>query len=321
MKKVPRDFVHPLTKVPLLLNENDDLCAPDNPDEVFKNHDGSYDFASHDKRLKDRAFYDKCYEKAPVTEQPLRLSDIKMKWHEESGFESLLSKMGDLHNKRVLLLGNGMSEKELYFVTQGADVVYTDLSICGVRRIKDIFFISDFAEQFRNKIEFHAVDALHLPFADKSFDVIYGCAFAHHIQNLDLFFIDVARCLKIGGECVFFDDAYSGLWNTAKNTILKPMQLYSHKKTGISPEDKLATKKGGFKKHDLEILMKKYSFRHMTFDRTSFFEYLIQRGADKLGVGFVKILLPLAQSIDRCLKKRTCFISNQGIRLVWGFKK
>jgi len=246
---------------------------------------------------------------------------MEKEWREEVGFETLLRSMGDLRDKRVLLLGNGMSTKEFYFPSLGARVVYTDLSITGARRMKEIFAHSELAEQHLSQIEFHAVDALHLPFASQSFDCIYGCAFVHHMQELDPFLADVARCLKRGGQCVFFDDAYSGIWHAAKNTVLKPMQLYSHWRTGISPEDKLATRKGGFKRPELELLMRKHGFQHMTFERNSFFEYLIRRGAEKLGVRFVKVLLPAARTLDRCLKKRTRFICRQGIRLVWGFEK
>ena len=332
-------FIHPLTKEPLVSDEHGNLYAPDakaslcvnergepchsdNPDEVlFENQDGSYDFVPQGETHEDRAYYDRCYERLSTSGSPIRCEDLEKEWREEVGFESLLKSMGDLRGKRVLLLGNGMSTKEFYFASLGARVVFTDLSITGVRRMKEIFANSELAEQHLDQIDFHAVDALHLPFASQSFDCIYGCAFVHHMQDLDPFFADVARCLKPGGQCVFFDDAYSGIWHSAKSTVLKPMQLYSHWRTGISPEDKFATQKGGFKRPELELLMRKHGFQQMTFERDSFFEYLIRRGADKLGIRFAKVLLPAARTLDRCLKKRTHFISRQGIRLVWGFQK
>ena len=332
-------FVHPLTKetlvsdddgnlyapgskAPLRGNERGDSCDPDKPNEVlFENQDGSYDFVLHGDINGDRAHYDQSYERLSTSVSPIRCEDLEKEWREEVSFEALLESMGDLHGKRVLLLGNGMSTKEFYFASLGARVVFTDLSITGVRRMKEIFAHSELAEQYPSRLEFHAVDARQLPFASQSFDSIYGCAFVHHMQDLDPFFADVARCLKPGGQCVFFDDAYSGIWHAAKSTVLKPMQLYSHWRTGISPEDKFATKKGGFKRPELELLMRKHGFQQMTFERNSFFEYLVRRGAEKLGIRFVKVLLPAARTLDRCLKKRTHFISRQGIRLVWGFQK
>lgn len=322
MNKISDHFVHPKSKAPLLIDVRGGLCTQERPGEIlFEKHGDSFDFVLCNETHEDRAYYDECYERLSTKGHTFRLKDFESQWHEEVAYEALLASMGDLIGKRILLVGNGMSLKELCFVTYGADVVYTDLSIMGVRRMKNVFSQCELAEQYQNTIEFHAVDALHLPFPDKSFDVIYGCAFVHHIQDLDTFFVEIARCLKVGGKCVFFDDAYSGIWNRAKNTILKPIQLYSHWKTGISPEDKIATRKGGFNELELELLMRKHSFQRMTFERISFFEYLIQRGAEKLGIGFLKILLPGARAIDRFLKKRTRFISKQGIRLVWGFER
>ncbi len=332
-------FAHPVTKEPLVSDEAGNLYASSleaspQPGEsggtqesatprepLFQDQDGSYDFVSDDDTDGDRAHYDQCYDNLSKSPEPIRLEVLEREWQQEASFETLLAAMGDLRGKRLLLLGNGMSTKEFYFASLGARVVFTDLSITGVKRMKEIFAHSELAEQYSDRIEFHAVDARHLPFADQSFDVIYGCAFVHHMQDLNPFFIDVARCLKPGGQCVFFDDAFSGLWHAAKSTVLKPLQLYSHWRTGISPEDKLATKKGGFKRSELKLLMNQHGFDRMTFERDSFCEYLMRRGIDKLGVGFLRALLPATRAVDRCLKKRTRFISTQGIRLVWGFRK
>jgi SAM-dependent methyltransferase len=322
MNNVSDFFVHPLSKEPLLLDDNGNLYDSRKPKEIlFKKQGSSYNFVLYDKDLDDLVYYDQCYHTSYKMRQSLTIEDIEKKWHEEAGFELLLHRIGDVCNKRVLLLGNGMSLKEFYFLVLGAHVVYTDLSIRAVQRMQDNFTQSDLADQYQNKIEFYAVDALHLPFRNKSFDVIYGCAIVHHIQNINLFFSEVNRCLNDGGKCIFFDDAYSPSWNIVKNTIFKPIQLWSHWKTGISPEDKLATMKGGFKSKEFEFLMSQYNFQRMMFERTSFFEYLVLRGFQKLDISFLKVLLPISRGIDNWLKRKTNFILRQGIRLVWGFEK
>ena len=315
-------FVHPISKVPLVVDGEGCLCSREKPNDVlFVKQGNSYDFAAIREETEDREYYEHQYGRLLGTGPPLCRANVESLWLREVAFRVLLSSVGDLQGKRVLLLGNGTSVKEFLFVMLGAKVVYTDLSIAGVRYMSDVFSASDFANQPCGSIEFHAVDALHLPFDDEFFDIIYGCAFVHHLDDMDPFIAEVFRCLRPGGKCVFFDDAYSVIWHAAKNTLFKPLQLWSHWRTGISPEDRRATSKGGFKYVEVEALKDKYRFRCLMFIRVSFFEYIVRRGAEKIGVPCASMLVAWARFMDGFLGRRTCFISRQGIRLVWGFEK
>ena len=316
-------FVHPDTKAELRSDVRGNLFDPSRPGViVFAPKEGCYDFASSPwEAAGDRDFYDLRYESLSGEPRRLSVEELRAEWDAETGFQALLAAMGDVRGKKILLLGNGMSSKEFYFVAMGAKVVYTDLSISGVLRMKGLFSQSDLGKDCPKDIEFHAVDALRLPFADETFDVVYGCAFAHHLEDLNPFLAETRRCLAPGGKCLFFDDAYCRVWHFAKGTILRPLQMLAHARSGISPEDKRATRKGGYRRSEIEELMATHRFRSMIYRRTSFFEYILGRGSDK----FFRRAKPLLARTGRCLDKslagRTSFLSTQGIRLIWGFVK
>jgi SAM-dependent methyltransferase len=229
---------------------------------------------------------------------------------------------GDVHGKDILLLGNGASEKELAFLLDGPrTLVYSDLSPLACRRIQGIY---DFNE-YRERVIFSALDAQAIPFCVDSFDVIYGYAMVHHLPRIDVFIAQVNRVLRPGGKAVFMDDAYAPLWHFAKQTILKPLMRYSHRRTGISPEDYRFSMSGGFKE---EELAEKIAATGATpwFERTSFVTYIVFRAMEKLlskefAARASEGALPrITTAIDRALAHLAAFRGNQ-IRLIWGFSK
>ena len=100
----------------------------------------------------------------------LTTESVKGEWYDEMTpwRKTFLKSLGDIAGKRILLLGNGNNSKELYFQQIGANVVFTDLSIEVVRRKKQEFELSELSKTGLGSIEFHAVDALHLPFGAKA---------------------------------------------------------------------------------------------------------------------------------------------------------
>jgi len=318
--KVVDKYVDPRTKETLINGEKGNLYKPGAPQCIaYENQDGIYDFIAGRDDSKEREHYDAKYKRDWF--KPLSVEDCRMVWHTWPGFEELHVSMGDISGKKILLLGNGTSAKEFYFLHQGAKCVYTDLSVEAVKYMKAMFGESEFKHSGFDNIEFHAVDGCQMPFPDESFDIVYGCSFVHHIEDIDRLFSEVARCLKPGGICRFLDHAYSPLWQRIKNTVLKPVQLYTHRKHGISPADVAATKKGGYKHEELKRIEEAYGFTDMLYLRVAFFEHLLQRGTSKLGGRCLRRLKPLTRVLDTFLDKVVSLVQKHGIVLVWGFTK
>ena len=272
----------------------------------------------------EKAFYTRKYEKPGILLPPT-VSGCRREWHDHCFPENLelLKSLGHLAGKKVLLLGNGVSPKEFYFLKLGARIVYTDVSIEAVRLMKRLFFSSEMNNGGPGAIDFHGVDAINLPFSDSSFDVVYGYASVHHVHDLNGLFLEIDRCLKDGGMCRFLDDAYSPFWQFVKRAVLRRLQAYSHRKSGISPEDFRATEKGGYKEQEVEGLMRKFGFKKMIYKRVSFFQHLWTRGVTKLfgrNAFLVKMGIVMGM-LDKIVF--ACFpgMKKNGLRLIWGFNK
>lgn len=318
------NFVDPYTKSRLNKDKNGNLyCENGEKHVVYINNDGIYDFTSHSLEKK---AYDHKYRDLDIRIPTLK--NLQKTWKDEitPSMPILLNSLGNLFGKKVLLLGNGTSLKELYFLHLGAKVVYTDLSFEAVKSVQHSYSLSELNKNGRTDIEFHAVNALYLPFEDASFDIIYGYAFVHHIDNIELFFSEVYRCLKNGGICRFMDDAYSPIWDFMKMKLLKPLFDLRLKKRFISPEDLRCTIKGGFRNEDVTNLMYQFGFKKVLFIRVSFFVRLFRRGVGLL-FNWNPRMLAKANLLVRYLKwidniaGRSTLMQNNQIELIWGFDK
>ncbi|MCA0151870.1 class I SAM-dependent methyltransferase [Winogradskyella vincentii] len=314
-------YLHPIHKTVASTNNDGTLFFEDTR-EVLQLDDGCLDFIVLGDVSEDKIHYDEYYIKYSRNHFPAISEEyLKKLWHKNSAYSMLYESMGEFKDKKILLLGNGVSLKELLFIIKGGKVVYTDISIEAVKCIKELFAKSKFYETYKYNIEFQAIDAFNLPYKDETFDIIYGCAFVHHLNDLPQFVTEVSRCLKADGACLFLDDAYSGWWQFLKRTILRPIQIYSHWKTGISPEDKIATIKGGYKETEVNLLLSKYGFNSIIFKRVSLFEHLFRRGILKLTSKKVnRPFVWLGKFIDKKLLGNR-FIEKVGMNLVWGGKK
>jgi ubiquinone/menaquinone biosynthesis C-methylase UbiE len=313
-------YVNPLTKAPLVRDSRGNLFERGNTRKMlYRDDEGTYDFTSKDNKSGEREYYDEHYERNSF--ETLSTQACRKMWQTWPGFEELLVSMGDISSRKILLLGNGVSLKELYFLHLGAECVYTDLSIEAIQHAKVTFTRSELKQCGLDRIEFHAVDACELPFPNESFDIIYGCSIVHHIETLDKLFTEVARCLKPGGICRFMDHAYSPFWQFLKTTVLKPLQIYAHGKHGISPADLVATKRGGYTREDIEQIRKTHGFKEMLYLRVAFLEQLLQRGTSKLGGRGLRKLKPLMRALDTFLDNIASLVQRHGIVLIWGFTK
>jgi ubiquinone/menaquinone biosynthesis C-methylase UbiE len=230
--------------------------------------------------------------------------------------------MRQIEGKRVLVIGNGDSEKELALLSfKPALLIYSDLSSAAVQATFGRYDLSGYSPLLLGA----AIDALDLPVPDESVDVVYGYAIVHHLPHIQLFLREVHRVLKPNGWCVFADDGLAPMWHLCKRTILRALMRHSHRKSGISPEDYRFSMSGGFRQHDLEKTMLALGCNPF-FERASLLTYMWHRGVTKLLPRRLhRTLTPgglgrCLAATDRALSNICIFRANL-IRLVWGFEK
>ena len=136
------NFIHPVSKDRLLKADNGDLFLENQTNEpVFVNHGGSFDFVSSVHQSDEKDFYDDAYSNSTASMHSVE--ELRDGWNKEPGFQSFLESMGDLKEKKVLLLGNGGSTKEMSLLEQGAYCVFTDLSFESVKFLNELFIVFD----------------------------------------------------------------------------------------------------------------------------------------------------------------------------------
>lgn len=231
---------------------------------------------------------------------------------------------GGLNGKRVLCLGNGSSIRELHFLTLGATVTLTDVSKNAMIDVRDRLLPSRLAHEHGDRAFFHVVDASYpLPYEDGSFDLVYGAAFIHHLEPepMRALLAEIHRVLAPTGRCRFADTAKSDIWQAAKRTVLRPLQMWAHKKHGISPEDVKATARGGYTRPELDALAGSLGFRGVTYQRVELAWYLWHRAKCKIGGRLMVPFYPLMARLDAWLLRHTTIMDDHGIGLLFGLDK
>jgi SAM-dependent methyltransferase len=125
----------------------------------------------------------------------LRFADSVYLDH-ETWVRPAVAKLGNLRGKTVLDFGCGHGMAAAVFARAGSIVSAFDLSPGYVAEAKDR------AEANRVRVDFIVADGEHLPYADKSFDAVWGCAILHHL-DLSLAARELRRVLRPGGVAVF----------------------------------------------------------------------------------------------------------------------
>lgn len=314
-------FVHPQTKEPLEKDAEGNLRSGR---ELYQSYDGCYDFCASNPDVKEaREAYDQHY---TVGETPrLTFEAIRGTWEDKTvpWRKTMLDSLGSLQGKRVLLLGNGRSYIEFYFAELGAKVVFTDLSLVAARRAKTVFRASEFWQKYRDDFEFHAVDAMHLPFPDQSFDVVYGTKFVGFLPSQKDFFLEVSRVLKPGGKCRFCDDAQSPAWEAVRKKIVHPLKAMKSR-SGLAKVR--SNSKFGFQEKELQNYLEPCGFSSVVFIPEYFFLRIAQLSWARVAgwsperERFVKPLFRVMRVLDDTLG-RTSFLKRNALALTWGFNK
>jgi SAM-dependent methyltransferase len=126
------------------------------------------------------------------------LGDVDFLWCPEGVREADVHLLGDVREKRVLEVGAGAAACSRWLMSQGADVVATDISAGMLRQAR--------AGAERSGVEVPLVqsDATALPFADASFDVAFTAFGAiPFVADSSRVMDEVFRILRPGGRWVF----------------------------------------------------------------------------------------------------------------------
>jgi SAM-dependent methyltransferase len=100
---------------------------------------------------------------------------------------------------RALEIGAGTGYFTLNLLRAGvvAEAVATDISPGMLRKLENS------ARELGLRVDTEACDAVELPFADDSFDLVFGHAVLHHLPDLDAAFREFRRVLRPGGAVAF----------------------------------------------------------------------------------------------------------------------
>lgn len=149
----------------------------------------THEQAFHDRQARQRADDFVC------RQQTLAFADDVYLDH-ETWIRPAFERLGDVHGQPVLDFGCGHGMAAVVLARRGAKVTAFDLS-------------QGYLEEACNRagangvsIDLVRVNGEHLPFADESFQAIWGCAILHHL-DLHMAAGELHRVLKPNGVAVF----------------------------------------------------------------------------------------------------------------------
>jgi SAM-dependent methyltransferase len=279
---------------------------------------GVLDLVPHRQPTPERAYYEAKYATAPGRTAPVD------PWRHPAKIvnRALRRHLGSITGRRVLLLGNGDSAKELDFLRARPELlIVSDLSVAGpggARRTGE-HLLAD------APVVFAAIDASDLPLADASIDVVYGNEVVHHLPDPGRFLDEVLRVLRPGGRAVLADNAHSPLWEAGKRTLLRPVLSWTLRRYPRSPADRRATRGPAFDLAELAAEIRRRGAEPY-FERLGLFQYLWRRFTLTLLPRRWRHLgdsVPIARLLGRLDRRwaRTPILRDQQIPMVWGLRK
>jgi SAM-dependent methyltransferase len=160
------------------------------------------------------------------------------------------ARIGDVRDKVVVVLGNGVSVKELSLLRDRPRLlVISDLTLAGLGVVRD----HQREMETEGNVTFAAVDALDMPFEDDSVDILYGEYFVSQLPDVDRFLREAVRVLAPGGRAVFKDRGQAPALEWAKRGMLRSVRRASQERWTLSPGDRRFMAAGnGFRTDELD---------------------------------------------------------------------
>ncbi|HET8615259.1 MAG TPA: class I SAM-dependent methyltransferase [Actinomycetales bacterium] len=132
------------------------------------------------------------------------LGDARFVWGPEGLDEEQARLLGEVQGRQVLEVGAGAAQCSRWLQQQGARVVASDLSAGMLRRARRIDAAQGGGPHEPRAVPLVQADAVRLPFADASFDVLcsaYGAV--PFVADSARLMAEAARVLRPGGRWVF----------------------------------------------------------------------------------------------------------------------
>ena len=162
--------------------------------------------------LEERRFHDRQAAERAAAGVVLRFDDDAYLDH-ETWIRPALDRLGDVRGKRVMDFGCGHGMAAVVLARRGADVTAFDLSAGYVDEARTRADANDV------HINFLQADGERLPFADGSFDAIWGNAILHHL-DIAVAGRELHRVLAPNGIAVFCEPwGDNWLLNAARNHV------------------------------------------------------------------------------------------------------
>ncbi len=139
-------------------------------------------------------------------------------------YKEVIKSIGKIKGKKVLNIGCGLGEEDVYLARLGAKVTAIDISQKMIETTKKLAIRYNVGKNiiyFKQSVE-------TMSFKDKSFDAIVGCNILHHV-NIKKTIREVQRVLKPKGVAVFVEPlAYNPVINIYRAIAHKVRTDYEH---------------------------------------------------------------------------------------------
>ncbi len=144
--------------------------------------------------------------------------------HHADNFDLALKQLDLKGNEEILELGAGRCWASAAFARLGCKVAALDV-------VRDKYIGLESGEAYLTESLFFErilADMERLPFADRSFDLVFSTATVHHAPDLDRLCAEASRVLRPGGRFAAINDTVAGLFDSGQDLEEIEMGINEH---------------------------------------------------------------------------------------------